>query len=447
MSKLKELREQRAAAHAKAVEQLKAEKQTPETRASFDAAMADVKVMGEDISRIEAADAVEAEIRAAAGKTAAIVADPVVAKTVEERAAEYRASFVRAMRQGKINGYNGQWVGVETKDKKVLDREMESMRAEQRDINEGAPMLTHIGTYSGLGYFVPTGFTQAIEQATKWFAPLLDGSVLTILETATGNPLPMPTSNDTAQSATIVGEAAPVSEVDVTASQVNFAAYKFTSGLVKASLELLQDSSFDIEAWLSQRFGERFGRGMESYLTTGNGSNQPTGLLTAIEASGVSQIVSVGSSANDGVGAKNNTIGSIDLVNLEHGVDPSYRRGAKYMLHDLTLASLQQLLDKYGRPLWTPGVASNVPDTLNGYPYVINQSMPAIGSGVSGGDITMIFGDFKKYIVRKVKDLQVIRLDERYAELGQVGFISFARLDGNLLDAGTHPLNILVQHS
>ncbi len=117
------------------------------------------------------------------------------------------------------------------------------------------------------------------------------------------------------------------------------------------------------------------------------------------------------------------------------------------MLHDLTLASLQKLLDKYGRPLWTPGVANNAPDMINGYPYVINQSMTAIGSGVSGGDITMIFGDFSKYIIRKVKDLSVQRLEELYAVNGQVGFISFARVDANLLDAGTHPLNILVQHS
>ena len=386
---------------------LKTPTQTSETKQKFNRAMEDVTRLGSQIDQLE-------------GRSVSDRIDPVKEEL-----------FNRYIRWGT---------------KYLSEAEQRSM--EVRDLAEGN-LGAHIGTYSGLGYFVPTGFRDVLEQATKYFCPLADPAVsgCTVIETESGQPLPMPTSNDTAQVATIVGEAQPVAEEDITASQVVFGAYKLSSGLVKVSIELLQDSAFDIDQWLGKRFGERLGRGLEAYFTTGNGSSQPTGLLTAIEASGVNQVVSVGSSANDGVGAKNNTIGSIDLVNLEHGVDPSYRQNARYMLHDLTLASLQSLLDKYGHPLWTPGMANNAPDMLNGYPYVINQSMPAIGSGVSGGDITMIFGDFSKYIIRKVKDLSVMRLNELYAVNGQVGFVSFARYDANLLDAGTHPLNILVQHS
>lgn len=82
-------------------------------------------------------------------------------------------------------------------------------------------------------------------------------------------------------------------------------------------------------------------------------------------------------------------------------------------------------------------------DTLNGYPYVINQSMQTIGAS----NTTVVFGDLKKFTVRRVKDLSVVKLVERYAELGQVAFLSFARLDSNLIDAGTHPVNLLQQHS
>ena len=246
--------------------------------------------------------------------------------------------------------------------------------------------------------------------------------------------------------ATIVGEAATVSEEDITASQIVFGAYKLSSGLVKASVELLQDSAFDIQNWLAQRFGERYGRGLENYFTNGTGSSQPTGILTAIAASGATPVVAQGSAETTG-GAQTgaNSIGYSDLVNLEHSVDPSYRRGAKFMLHDQTLSSLQRIIDKFGRPLWVPGVAVNVPDTLIGYQYVINQSLPQIGS-VSEAT-TLVFGNFSKFIIRKVMDLSVQRLSELYAASGQVGFISFARVDSNLLDAGTHPLNVLQQHS
>lgn len=335
----------------------------------------------------------------------------------------------------------GKWL----RGNKLTDTEQRSV--EKRDVAEGG-LTAHIGTYTGLGFFVPTGFSDMIEQATKYFAPVLD--IFGRINTKTGNPLPYPTSNDTSQRATIVGEASIVNEADgsggnLGTSQVTFGSYKYTSGLIKCSLELIQDSAFDLEAWLAERFGERFARGFEADLTNGTGVSQPTGILTAILASGVAPIIAQGSAESTG-GAQTgvNSVGYSDLVNLEHSVDPTYRRRAKYMLHDLTLSALKRILDKYGRPLWAPGITAGDPDVINGYPYVINQSMPQIGASAN----TVVFGDLKKFIVRKVRFSQGIqRLAERYAETGQVGFLAFDRLDSNLLDAGTHPLNVLQQHS
>ena len=327
--------------------------------------------------------------------------------------------------------------------------EAEKRCVERRDVTEGN-LQSHIGTYTGLGFFVPTGFSDMIEQATKYFAPLLTNGIFTRMDTKTGNPLPYPVSNDTAQKATIIGEGAISNETDGAGgnfgtSQVTFGAYKYGSGLVKCSLELIQDSSFDLEAWLAERFGERFGRAFESDLTNGTGVSQPTGILTAILASGVAPVIAAGSSENTGGSQTGvNSIGSSDLINLEHSVDPTYRRRAKYMFHDLTLSAIKRIVDKYGRPLWAPGISSGDPDAINGYPYVINQSMPQIGASAN----TVVFGDLKKFVVRKVRFSQGIqRLSERYAETGQVGFLAFDRLDSNLLDAGTHPLNVLQQHS
>lgn len=324
---------------------------------------------------------------------------------------------------------------------KLTDAEKRAI--ETRDLAEGN-LVQHIGTYTGLGFFVPTGFSNQIEQATKYFAPLLD--VFGRMNTDTGNPVPYPTSNDTTQRAQIIGEGAISNEQDVASvSQVTFGAYKYGSGLIKCSLELLQDSAFDVEAWLAERFGERFGRGFEADLTNGTGVSQPTGVLTAILASGVAPIIAAGSAESTGGSQTGtNSIGYSDLVNLEHSVDPTYRRRALYMFHDLTLSAIKRILDKYGRPLWAPGITAGDPDRINGYPYVINQSMPQIGASAN----TVVFGDVKKFIVRKVRYSQSVhRLNERYAETGQTGFLAFDRLDGNLIDAGTHPLNVLQQHS
>ena len=154
--------------------------------------------------------------------------------------------------------------------------------------------------------------------------------------------------------------------------------------------------------------------------------------------------VGAGGSGTGGSETGANSIGYADLVSLEHSVDPSYRRSAKFMLHDTTLASIKKILDKFGRPLWVPGVSADDPDRILGYQYIINQSMPAIAPSA----VSMVFGDMSKFVVRKVMPMRVQRLNELYAVNGQVGFLAWYRIDSNLVAAGTsHPLNVLQQHS
>lgn len=322
----------------------------------------------------------------------------------------------------------------------------EKRNLEFRDVSEGN-VLQHVGTYAGLGYLVPTGFSNQIEQALKYYAPLMDG-VFGSLDTATGNPVPYPTSDDTSNTAQLVGEAGVITEEDITASHVVFGAYKFSSGAIKASVELLQDSFFDIESWLADRFGERYGRAMEYYLTQGEGqpSGEPTGLLTYIASTPAVPIIAAGSSESTGGSQTGvNSIGYSDLVNLEHSVDPSYRRGAKvgYMFHDQTLSALKRIIDKFGRPLWTPGIAVAEPDRLNSYPYTINQQFPQIGAS----NVTVAFGDFSKFLVRKVSGWSVQRLDQNYALNGQIGYVSWMRVDSNGIVPSGKAMNVLMQHS
>src|SRR5690606_10577729 len=122
-------------------------------------------------------------------------------------------------------------------------------------------------------------------------------------------------------------------------------------------------------------------------------------------------------------------------------VDPAYRMQAEFMFHDQTLRELKKLRDQEGRPLWLPGIAVREPDTILGYRYVINQHMPQMAAGQR----SVLSGAFSKYHIRDVMDILLIRLDEVYAEYGQVAFLAFSRHDGTLLDAGTHPIKAL-QH-
>jgi HK97 family phage major capsid protein len=136
------------------------------------------------------------------------------------------------------------------------------------------------------------------------------------------------------------------------------------------------------------------------------------------------------------------------LLALLHSIDPAYRNQpqAKWMFTDNTLLAIQRLKDKFGRPLWQPSLTSDAPDRILGKPYVINPYMDEIGDPGSPpvGNKPVLFGDLSRYKVRRVKTMAVQRLVERYAEFGQVGIIAWARYDGNLLDAGMHPVKYLI---
>lgn len=410
------LRQARAKAHHDAIDYLKAGL-TAENRTAYDAAMSDVERLASEIRSAENG-----------GRE-----NPMALATREARktSAEVSVAFDRYLRFGLDS--------LTVEQRRVL-----STRAEKRVQEAGTITITQSEGSAG-GYFVPAEFQYEIDQATKYYCPLLDGTIALVIRTDSGAVLPFPTGNDTTNVAQLVGESGTVTEQDFALGVVNFNAYKYTSQIVKVTSELMQDSAFDIYEYLAQRFGERFGRAFETAFTTGaGGGSAPTGFLTAIANGGGTPVIANGSNPNDGSGNTGaNSIGSQDIVNLEHAVDPSYRRKAKYVLHDKSLGFLQGLLDKYGRPLWTPGVANNAPDMINGYEYVIDQAMPQIGAS----NVTVAFGDFSKFVIRVVSQPVIKRLVELYAANDEVGFLAFQRVDSNVVDAGLHPIAVLQQHS
>jgi HK97 family phage major capsid protein len=127
------------------------------------------------------------------------------------------------------------------------------------------------------------------------------------------------------------------------------------------------------------------------------------------------------------------------LVAIQHSVDPAYRTNAAWMFSDSMLAQIKQMVDaSTGRPIWLPSMVGGQPDTILGDPYVINQSMAAAAG--SGAGKSLAYGDLSKYLIRDVRDITLLRLDERFADYHQVAFLAFSRHDGDLLDAGTHPV-------
>jgi HK97 family phage major capsid protein len=451
IAKALELRKQRAKLVTDAQALIAKEGVSAEDRTNFDRMMADADLLKADIDRNERSAALAAELTATAAQ--ARVEDPIVgaeddAKKVKAAIVEYRTAVRRAKGPDPLALMKPESRSIaEGLQARFFDAMKEYLRmkdahnlsAETRAILGGQLAEFRdmgVGTGSLGGYLVPQGFVYDVENAMKYFGDMLATS--TIMDTATGNLMPYPTDNDTSNKGELVGEGVQVSDQDVTIGQINFNAWKFSTKMVKLSIELLQDSAFDLETFLKNKFAERLGRALNTYFTTGTGTSQPMGVLTAATAG----VVAVGSSANTG-GAETggSSIGTKDFSALEHSVDKAYRQGAIYVMHDLTELAVKEVLDKYGRPIWQAGLAVNAPDTINGYQVSINNDMPTIALNAQ----TVLFGQLKKYTIRRVKELAIVKLSERYADYGQVAFLGFARYDGQLMDAGTHPVKYLAQ--
>lgn len=401
----KELREKRMNLANQAKEILdKAQKEGRELNAeetkSFDAIHADIESLGKQVERIERQDRTEAELRASQG-TRAGRADTDDNNTEDKKATEARESaFKRYLRVGMS--------GLNADEQRIL--------SEHRDQSSG--------TNSAGGYAVAPAFGNRLVEALKAFGGMR--KVATAISTDTGATMPFPTDNDTGTVGEILSENSSVNTADVTLGVVNIGAFMYSSKAIKVSLQLLQDFAFDLEGYLIRKLTQRIGRIQNTHFTVGTGSGQPNGLVTA------STLGKTGASGQVASVIYN------DLIDLIHSIDPSYREAPNcgWMFRDSTLQAIKKLVDSQGHPLWQPDVRANEPDKLLGYPFVINQDVAAMAASAK----SIVFGAMDNYLIRDVKDISVLRLNERYADSGQVGFIGWARADGNLLDAGTHPV-------
>lgn len=303
----------------------------------------------------------------------------------------------------------------------IVNQDLAELRAQE----EGAPAEG--------GYLVPDGFRMKLVERMKRYggiAPHVES-----FTTSSGNPIEWPTVDDTANVGEIVDEEGTFAAgADIVFDTATLGAYKYMSGgasnaPLKVSWELLQDSAFPVQEFLARAFAKRIGRAQSAHWINGTGSGQPKGLVhgkTTVEI------------ADDSKG-----ITYSDLVGFVHSVDPDYRANAKWAFNDKTLSLIRKLVDLDGRPLLQPTAAASAAgnpggETLLGYPVVIDQAFadadldnPLVAFGA--------FGDFEAgYVIRRVKDVTLVVLNELYAANGQTGFFAWARADGVPQDANAY---------
>ena len=366
---------------------------TAEEEGQYDARDADIDKLSNEIERLERHET-RASQMSHVDRTG--VSGPAEPQREERTYAKAYASFLR-------NGING----VDPDDAKML-----------RDNFSTIQNAAGVATGAAGGYLVPPEFRDQLVETQRYFGPMLQ--IAEVINTDTGAQLPWPTNDDTANVGAILGENTQVTEQDVVLGTANINAYMYTSKLVRASFQLLQDRP-DFDGWLARKLGERLGRILNQHFTTGTGVNQPLGIVTGANVG----VTGSGSFATTG------GLSYANLIDLVESLDPAYGggQGLQFMMHQTARRQLRRLTDSQNRPLWEPSLQAGTPDGVIGYPIVINNDMPTLAASSK----SVLFGNIREsYLVRIVRDVQSLRLTERYADFLQVGFLAFERADGTV---------------
>src|SRR5690606_36655062 len=146
--------------------------------------------------------------------------------------------------------------------------------------------LAQQGTSDGSGgYTIPETVAQEVTNALKFSGGMWAAARHVITEK--GSAFPWPYINDS-EKAYKINES---TDMETSAQAVAFGAVdlekaaKYTSGLIRVPNELLEDSDLSLEAFI-EALADRILRGTNEDLTTGSGSGEPNGLLTAASYGG-----------------------------------------------------------------------------------------------------------------------------------------------------------------
>ena len=387
MNQIQELREKRAKAWDAAKAFLDTKRGTDgllaaEDVATYEKMETDVVNLGKEIDRLERQSALDAELNKP-------TADPLTSKPAQSSAEQKTGRASDAYKKAF-------WNAIRSKNPRseILNSLLE-------------------GTDSEGGYLVPDEFERTLVQkltAANVLRPLCH-----VIQTSYGDrKIPVVASKGTAD---WVDEEGTYPLSDDTFSQVVLGAYKVAT-MIKVSEELLSDSIFDIEGYVSDQFGKRIGDKEEDAFLTGNGVSKPIGILHTTGGAELG-VTTAGASAITGD----------ELIDLVYSLRAPYRKSAVFVLNDTTVKLLRKLKDGDGQYLWRPGITENAPDTILGHRIVTSEFMP----GVAAGNKSIAFGDFSYYWIADRQGRTFKRLNELYATTGQVGFLASQRLDGKLI--------------
>ena len=347
MSKILELREKRAKAWDSAKSFLDSKRGgdgllSAEDTATYDKMEADVVALGKEIDRLERQASIDMELGNPTNNP--ITGKPTTgmgSEKTDRASSDYKRAFWNTMRGKRdLNVQNALKIGEDT---------------------EG-------------GFLVPDEYERTLVEALE--EENIFRKLANVVATSSGDrKIPVVASKG---EASWIDEEGTIPESDDSFGQVSIGAYKLAT-MIKVSEELLNDSIFNLESYISKEFARRIGNKEEDAFFNGDGTGKPLGILAAT-GGGQIGVTSAGATA----------ITLDEVLDLFYSLKSPYRKKAVFVLNDLTVKAIRKLKDSNGQYLWQPSIKEGTPDTILGRPLYTSAYMPTIEAAAK----SIVFGDF-----------------------------------------------------
>jgi len=144
--------------------------------------------------------------------------------------------------------------------------------------------------------------------------------------------------------------------------------------VVCAGSDLVQDASFNIEAWVLRKVSDGFRRTISNAIIVGDGVGKPLGLLHPLSGIPVCET------------APSTPAGMFtwqDLIALKWQIPQQWHSGGRYLMNQASFALTLTMSDASGRPIMVSSPTEAGQFLLNGSPIVIASQMPDVQPGAT----------------------------------------------------------------
>ena len=184
--------------------------------------------------------------------------------------------------------------------------------------------------------------------------------------------------------------------------------------LTKVSVSLINNTEFDLTAYVVNKIAEAIAEFLEGQLLAGT-DGKMTGLKSCAQ-----EVTSAAATA----------ITSDELIDLQMKVKQRFQGACSWIMSNNTFKAIRKLKNAEGDYLMNRDLTNEFSWNLLGKKVYVSDAMPDI----AGGAVPIFYGDFSGLYVKLAEDVNVQVLKERYAEEHVVGVIAWAEIDSKIVE-------------